>query len=122
MEIRVAPLTRSEFAPFGDVLDADGDADKIINQGYCGRFHDRAAIDFGPEGRAGISIFKAVLRKLPYELTLLERHPDGSQAFLPLDREPFLVTVAPDVDGRPGQPRAFLTAPRRVAGVSATGP
>lgn len=107
--IRLQPLTADAFAPFGDVLDAGGAPDKIINQGLCGRFHDRARLDFGPDGRAGISIFNAEPRALPYLLELVERHPEGSQAFLPLHQHPFLVIVAPDEGGRPGRPLAFLT-------------
>jgi len=103
-------LTQAAFAPFGEVLEAAGAPDKIINRGLCGRWHDRARLDFG-EGRAGISIFRAEPRALPYILDLLERHPDGSQAFLPMHEHPFLVIVAPDAGGRPGTPRAFLTAP-----------
>ncbi|MCA2012842.1 ureidoglycolate lyase [Cereibacter sphaeroides] len=108
-EIRVHPLTPEAFAPFGDVLAATGAPDKIINQGLCGRFHDRAQLDFGPEGRAGISIFNAEPRALPYRLDMVERHPEGSQAFLPLHEHPFLVIVAPDEGGQPGQPLAFVT-------------
>lgn len=110
-EIRTEPLTPAAFAPFGDVLDASGTPDKIINQGLCGRFHDRAKLDFGAGGRAGISVFNAEPRTLPYRLDLLERHPEGSQAFLPMSQNPFLVIVAPDDNGAPGIPRAFLTAP-----------
>lgn len=105
------PLTAQAFAPFGDVLEAVGDADKIINQGLCGRYHDRARLDFGPRGRAGINIFKAGLRSLPYRLEMVERHPDGSQAFLPLSQDGFLVIVAPDDHGNPGVPQAYLTSP-----------
>ncbi len=112
-EIKVVPLSAAAFAPFGDVLDASGTPDKMINAGLCGRHHDRAALDFGPEGRAGISIFNAEPRSLPYELTLLERHPEGSQAFLPMTENPFLVIVAPDENGTPGRPRAFMTAPHQ---------
>ncbi len=109
--IRTEPLTPAAFAEFGDVLDAAGEPDRLINQGLCGRFHDRARLDFGHDGRAGISIFKARARTLPYRLDMVERHPDGSQAFLPMTPEPFLVIVAPDEGGSPGRPRAFLTAP-----------
>ena len=109
-EIFIEPLTVDGFAPFGDIIDASGTPDKLINAGLCERFHDRATLDFGEGGRAGISIFNAQARSLPYTLDLLERHPDGSQAFLPLTGEPFLVIVAPDEDGTPGCPRAFLTA------------
>lgn len=111
--IRVAPLTAAAFAPFGDVLDAAGTPDKIINQGLCGRFHDRARLDFGVHGRAGISMFEAQPRSLPYTLEMMERHPEGSQAFIPLSEQPFLVIVAPGAGtgsgGAPGHPRAFIT-------------
>ena len=104
----IEPLTGDAFAPFGDVLECLGDPDKMINQGLCGRFHDRAGLDFS-DGRAGISLFDAELRSLPLRLEMVERHPEGSQAFLPMTAAPFLVIVAPDENGTPGQPRGFLT-------------
>lgn len=107
--LHTEPLTAAAFAPFGDVLSASGTPDRIINQGFCGRFHDRARLDFGADARAGISIFQAVPRSFPYRLDLVERHPDGSQAFIPMSADPFLVIVAPDEGGRPGTPRAFVT-------------
>lgn len=109
-EVRCLPMTAEAFAPFGDLLDCAGDPDKMINAGLCGRYHDRAVLDFG-DARGGISLFKAEPRSLPYTLDLMERHPDGSQAFLPMSEHSFLVTVAPDDGGRPGAPLAFLTAP-----------
>lgn len=109
--LQTEPLTAAAFAPFGDVLDTAGEPDRLINQGLCGRWHDRARLDFGPEGRAGISIFDGKARSLPYRLEMVERHPEGSQAFLPMTLAPFLVVVAPDAGGVPGRPRAFLTAP-----------
>ena len=108
MNISTEPLTPNAFAPFGDVLDTDGDPDKLINQGLCGRYHDRARLDFG-DGRAGVSLFNAEPRTLPYRLEMMERHPDGSQCFVPMTAAPFLVIVAPDMGGSPGTPRAFLT-------------
>lgn len=109
-EIVAGPLTAGAFAPFGDVLACDGYPDTIINQGKCGRWHDRARLDFG-DGRAGISLFKAEKRVLPYTLDMMERHPLGSQAFVPMTQTSFLVCVASDEDGKPGGIHAFLTAP-----------
>jgi ureidoglycolate lyase len=113
--IHAQPLTADAFAPYGDVLDASGAPDKLINEGLCARHHDRARLDFGaetaPPGRAGLSIFDAEPRALPYRFDLVERHPDGSQAFVPMTQHPFLVIVAPDDAGTPGTPIAFLTAP-----------
>lgn len=110
-EVQAAPLTPEAFAPFGDVLDRRAQPDKMINQGLCGRHHDLADLDFGPGGRAGISLFDAVPRTLPYTLDMVERHSDGSQAFIPMTETSFLVVVAPDEGGHPGAPQAFLTAP-----------
>ena len=59
--------------------------------------------------RPGISIFRAQARALPYTFDLIERHPDGSQAFLPMTEHPFLAIVALDEGGIPGTPLAFLT-------------
>lgn len=111
MEIAAEPLDALAFAQFGDVLEAAGAPDRIVNRGLCGRWHNRARLDFGPGGRAGLSIFKAERRALPYRLDLVERHPLGSQAFVSMSLDPFLVIVAPDEGGTPGRPRAFLTAP-----------
>jgi ureidoglycolate lyase len=109
--VKAEPLTPEAFAPFGDILDASGAVDKVINAGMCNRHHDRARLDFGEAGRAGISIFKAQARSLPYTCDLLERHPEGSQAFIPMSESPWMVIVAPDDHGIPGTPRAFLCAP-----------
>ncbi|MCV6594776.1 MAG: ureidoglycolate lyase [Silicimonas sp.] len=109
-EIVIRPLTAEAFAPFGDVIDTGGAPDKRINQGLCGRYHDRAVLSFG-DGRAGISLFDAEPRGLPLRLEMVERHPMGSQAFLPMSQDSFLVIVAPDEGGVPGRPLAFETAP-----------
>ena len=104
--LRPLPLTAEAFAPFGEVLDATGDF-RLINEGMCQRHHDRARLDFGPEGRAGISVFRAQPRVLPYSFDLIERHPDGCQAFLPMTEHPFLVIVS---TGPQATPQAFLTS------------
>lgn len=107
----VQPLTVDAFAPFGEIIEAAGPPPRMINGGLCARYDDLAALDFAADGRAGISVFHAQPRTLPLDLEMVERHPLGSQAFLPLSSDPFLVIVAPDQQGVPGQPRAFRTAP-----------
>ncbi|WP_460275201.1 ureidoglycolate lyase [Celeribacter sp. ULVN23_4] len=106
--ITTESLTPEAFAPYGDVLDAKGAPDKIINQGKCGRYHDRALVDVAPDtgGRVGVSVFHAELRSFPYELDLIERHPEGSQTFVPMSADPFLVIVS---DGPDVTPRAFVS-------------
>lgn len=108
--IIIEAITAAKFAPFGDLIDTSGAPDKIINQGMCGRYHDRANLDVA-DGRAGVSLFKAQPRALPLPLDMVERHPDGAQVFIPMSEHGFLVIVAPDDQGRPGQPRAFMTQP-----------
>ena len=110
IEITAQPLTKAGFAPFGDVLELRDTPDKMINQDMCGRHHDLADLDFA-DGSAGISLFDAIPRELPYHFNLVERHPLGSQAFIPMSMSPFLVIVAEDLDGTPGTPRAFITRP-----------
>lgn len=106
--LKPRPLTPEAFAPYGDVLEATGAPDKLINQGRCARFHDRARLDFS-DGRAGISIFRGEKETLPLPLLMMERHPEGSQAFVPMSADPFLVVVARDEGGKPADPVAFLT-------------
>jgi ureidoglycolate lyase len=103
-QIRPENLTQAAFAPFGEVLEATGDF-RLINAGLCQRHHDRATIDVG-DAHPGISIFKAQPRALPYAFDLIERHPEGSQAFLPMSGHPFLVIVSA---GPEATPCAFLT-------------
>ncbi|QDZ01415.1 ureidoglycolate lyase [Nitratireductor mangrovi] len=106
------PLTREAFAPFGDVLDTDWPNHFAINNGKCERYHDLAAVEAeGPAARVLISIFKGTPYEMPLKLGMVERHPLGSQAFMPLSPAPFLVVVCPDGNGEPGEPRAFVTAP-----------
>lgn len=110
MNLFVEPMTAADFSPYGDVFDDAGRADWLVNQGRCARHHDRARVDFST-GRAGISVFKAEECRLPYKLEMVERHPLGSQCFIPVNGVPLLVIVASDEEGVPVDPRAFLTLP-----------
>jgi len=116
--IEAVELDARVFAPFGDVLDFANGPDFMINEGMCGRHHDRAGLNFGT-GRAAISLFDAIPRSLPYRFNLMERHPLGSQAFVPMTAHGFLVITAPDEGGIPGQPLAFLTAPGQAINIHA---
>ena len=107
--IRIEALSSAAFEPFGDVIAACGEPDRIINQARCGRWHDLARLS-AAEGRLGLSLFRSVGRQLPFDLAFVERHHLGSQAFVPLAAEPYLAIVCPDQAGCPGQPRAFLAA------------
>lgn len=110
LTVRIEPLTREAFAPFGDVIETAGAHHYPINSGMCERYHDLARVTIaGPAARQLISIFVGKPYSLPLELAMVERHPLGSQAFIPLSQAPFLVVVAGDENGKPGQPRAFMT-------------
>ncbi|MGI9409240.1 MAG: ureidoglycolate lyase [Hyphomicrobiaceae bacterium] len=111
-EIATRPLLQEHFAPFGDVIEIAGEPSFQINRGMCDRYHDLAKLEFVGEGaHANISLARSRAESLPLKLTMVERHPLGSQAFIPLSAKPFLVVVAPDRGGVPGQPLAFLTRP-----------
>ena len=104
----VEPLTGDAFAPFGEVIETAG-AKKVfsINEGTAQRFHDLADIDCAPEGgRAIVSIFRAAPRELPFTVRMLERHPLGSQAFVPMD--PALRYLAVVSESPEATPRAFF--------------
>ena len=105
--VRALPLEAGAFAPYGTVLTAGRGEDRIINAGLCHRWHDQCRPDVA-DGAVGVSVFEAEARTTPLALDLIERHPLGSQAFLPLTGHPFLVIVA---DGPDAVPRAFVTAP-----------
>jgi len=103
-ELAPEPLTAEAFAPFGEVVEASDSARSVaINYGYTTRFDDLAAIDVADAGgHAVISLFRA--RPLePAVLKIFERHPLGSQAFMPLQGRPFLVAVAPRGDFVPAE-------------------
>ena len=98
------PLTAASFKPFGDVIDVASAARHFtINEGYAERYDDLARIDVDREGgRPKLSIFRAVPRTIPFALSVIERHPLGSQAFIPMSGRPYIVVVcegahAPDL-------------------------
>lgn len=107
-----APLTRDAFAPFGDVLDVDGRSARPMNGDRALRHHALAVAEAtGPDARIILSIAVSKPVVDPVRVTMVERHPLGSQAFMPLGGGTFMVVVCPDEGGVPGRPRVFVTAP-----------
>jgi len=110
LELRPEPLTREAFAPFGDVIDTKGAESYPINEGTADRYHNLAEVDVNDTGgQALISIFRSRPRDYPFKIRMMERHPIASQAFIPLDRRPYLVVVAaPDTAPLAADLKAFL--------------
>lgn len=105
------PLTPEAFAPYGDVISArEGVEQYPINYGATTRFNDLAAIDTAQVGgRTIVSLFRSK-PLLPLVLKIMERHPLGSQAFVPLSGRPYLVAVAPAGDLDPSKIELFLAS------------
>ena len=112
--LKPEPLSAAAFAPFGDVIEACDNAQRLqINQVHAERYHDLACVDLAGHGaKALISIFRSQPRQFPLFLNVLERHPLGSQAFMPLAALPYLVVVAPGLKAPDLQGlRCFIAAP-----------
>ncbi len=107
-ELTPEPLTAHAFAPFGSVIEASDAAVKLdINQGHAVRYDRLADVDVTDEGGTGaISLFRAQPLGEPV-LKTFERHPLGSQSFVPLGGRPYLVAVAPAGDFDPAKIRLF---------------
>jgi len=112
-KVRIEPLTKEAFAPFGEVIEAAGSSWYPINAGTTERYHRLATVESaGPDPVIGISIFRGDGFQFPVNLSVLERHPIGSQAFFPVSGSDYLVVVAEGGD-RPDLAtiRAFLAKP-----------
>lgn len=134
-ELAVLKIGKAEFSPFGDVIDVREETilpdqmDKEnnrrsayqknpvmipINKGRAIRFHDLAKVEAeGEKSRVLINVFRSLPISFPLIIDMMERHPYGSQAFLPAGDNPFLVVVAKDEGGKPSAPQAFY-CPSRV--------
>jgi ureidoglycolate lyase len=97
LTLPIAPLTKAAFAPFGEVIEMRDAKPKLINDGFAQRFDDLAKIDVAAGGGAvNVSLFSGSLRPSPILIKLMERHPLGSQLFMPLNDKPWLVLVCTD--------------------------
>jgi ureidoglycolate lyase len=107
--MKIEPLTRAGFAPFGDVIEFDGAQRYPINQGFAERFNDLARVDVET---VNVSLVIANPRPRPIAITLMERHPLGSQIFYPLQDRAWLVLVCADPKDRTSF-RAFSATGRQ---------
>ena len=95
--LAIAPLTKAAIAPFGEVIETTDAKPKLINDGFAQRFDGLAQIDVAAEGGAvNISLFDGSIRPSPILIKLMERHPLGSQLFMPLNEKPWLAVVCTD--------------------------
>lgn len=94
MKLKLLPLTQEAFSPYGDVIETQGNDFFHINNGQTERYHDLAFVEILKQDRALVSINRAQPLEMPITVTQLERHPLGSQAFIPLNGEQFIVVVA----------------------------
>lgn len=99
VSLRPQSLTAEAFAPFGDVIETASKTALAINDDMAQRYDDLALVDATDEGgRPNVSIFVSKPRPLPVVIDMVERHPLGSQLFVPLGAYPYLVAVT---DGTP---------------------
>ena len=98
MEIIIKPIkiTRKNFARYGDLISSNDINPMDINAGYAKRFDNLANINTSKnEGMTIVSIFSALKRTFPMKIDMMEKHPLGSQAFVPMKETTFLSFVAP---------------------------
>ena len=97
MELQPVPLTRQKFEEYGEVIEIENARQIPINQGLTTRFHDLCNIDTTDQGgRAMVSVFRTSPLALPHQVRIMERHPLGSQGFIPTGEVPFYVLVGRD--------------------------
>ena len=95
-EITPKLITKENFLKFGDLITTKDIEPISINDGYAKRFDNIAKLDTSKEnGKTTISIFSALKRTFPMKVHMMESHPLGSQAFIPMKETTFLSFVAP---------------------------
>ena len=98
METIIKPIkiTRKNFAAYGNLISSNDIKPIDINAGYAKRFDDLANIKSSKNGgKTIVSIFSALKRNFPMKIDMMEKHPLGSQAFIPMKETTFLCFVAP---------------------------
>ena len=94
--IKPIPITKENFAKYGDMISTKDIKPLEINNGYAKRYDGIANLNTSNDnGETTISIFSALKRNFPMKIDMMEKHPLGSQAFIPMKETTFLVFVAP---------------------------
>ena len=94
--IKPTKINRSNFASFGDLISTNDINPININAGYAKRFDNLANLNTSKDGgKTIVSIFSALKRTFPMIVDMMEKHPLGSQAFMPMKETTFLCFVAP---------------------------
>ena len=94
--IEPKPINKENFKKFGDMITTDDIKPLEINDGYAKRYDGIANLDAKKDdGESIISIFSALKRSFPMKVDMMEKHPLGSQAFIPMKETTFLAFVAP---------------------------
>ena len=89
-------ISKENFANYGDLISTDNVKPIDINNGYAKRFDNLANINtLKDQGQTIVSIFSALKRNFPMKIDMMEKHPLGSQAFIPMKETTFIVFVAP---------------------------
>ena len=97
--IKPIKITRKNFSTYGDLISSDDVKAIDINAGYAKRFDNLANVDTLKDGgKTIVSIFSALKRTFPMKIDMMEKHPLGSQAFIPMKETTFLSFVAPAGD------------------------
>ena len=97
--VKPKPISKENFKEFGDMITTSGIKPLEINNGYAKRFDGIANLDNKKDsGESTISIFSALKRSFPMKVDMMEKHPLGSQAFIPMKETVFLAFVAPEGD------------------------
>ncbi len=116
MEKIVKPIkiNRSNFSSFGDLISTENINPIDINAGYAKRFDNLANLDTANNnGKTIVSIFSALKRTFPMKIDMMEKHPLGSQAFIPMKETTFLSFVAPPGDfPELGKIQSFIIPPK----------
>ena len=96
LRLKLKPLTAEGFAPFGEVIQKQGHYPQDINYGRTRKYSELARIDVNDEqGSPAVHIYRSRPVSLPFRIEIMEYHPLGSQAFIPLQQHQFPIVVAP---------------------------